>query len=173
MKKLSLLIIALLAVGFLYAQEAPTVKFHNFPWGTSLRDFKAKMGEPVHVETVNGLQSLIYENVSVSGFKAYMLAYFSPNGLEGGMYYFNTIDPGDLVRCYNSLQSELLEKYGPTLLFEVVLREMRPYETSWNLSSGYIYLKVNTRWWNEPVTLWFSSPELTRRLRADDLAKNN
>jgi len=173
MKKLPLFIIAFLAAGFLYAQEMPNVQFHNFSWGTSLRDFKAKMGEPAHAESVNGLQSLIYENVSAFGFKAFMLAYFSQNGLEGGIYYFNTTDPGDLMRCYTNIQAELLEKFGSTQLYEVILREMRPYESSWNLPNGYIYLKINTRWWNEPVTLWFSSPELTRKLRADDLAKNN
>jgi len=173
MKKLPLFIIAFLAAGFLYAQEMPNVQFHNFPWGTSLRDFKAKMGEPAHAESVNGLQSLIYENVTVSGYKAFMLAYFSQKGLEGGIYYFNTANLDDLMRCYTDLQNELLEKYGTTLLYEVILREMRPYETSWNLPSGYIYLKINTRWWNEPVTLWFSSPELTRRLRADEQLAGN
>ena len=168
MKKLPLFVIAFFTAGFMYAQEKPDVVFHNFPWGTSLQAFKAKMGEPVHAEEVNGLQSIIYENVSVSGYKAFMIAYFSPNGLEGGTYYFNTVDPGNLTKCYSDMQAELLEKYGPTLLYEVILREMRQYETSWNLSSGYIYLKINTRWWNEPVMLWFSSPELTRRLRADE-----
>ena len=173
MKNLPLFIILILMTTFLYAQESPNVVFHNFSWGTSLRNFKARMGEPVHTEEVNGLQSLVYENVRFSGFSAYMIAYFSPNGLEGGTYYFNTKDPGELMRCYNELQKELLERYGPTRLFEVILRELRPYETSWDLPSGYIYLKINTRWWNEPVSLWISSPELTRRLRgADNLAGN-
>ena len=173
MKKLPLFIIAFLAAGFLYAQERQAVQFHNFPWGTSLRDFKAKMGEPAHAESLNGLHSLIYENVSLSGFKAFIIAYFSANGLEGGTYYFNTVTPDESMRCYSDMQTDLLLKYGSTPLYEVLLREMRSYESSWNLPSGYIYLKINTRWWNEPVTLWFSSPELTRKLRADDLAKNN
>ncbi|MCL2804832.1 MAG: hypothetical protein FWD26_02725 [Treponema sp.] len=151
----------------LYAQTdgPPNVVFHNFPWGTSLRDFKAKMGEPVHAETNNGLQSLVYENVRVMGYTVFMLAYFSQNGLEGGTYYFNTASIEELMKCYTDMQNELKAQFGPTLLYEELLREMRPYETSWNLPTGYVYLKINTRWWNEPVTLWYSSPELTKKLR--------
>jgi hypothetical protein len=160
-----LLAAAMPAVLSAEAEEQKDVVFHGFPWGTSLRDFKAKMGEPVSVETNNGLQSLVYANITVSGYPAFMLAYFSQNGLQGGTYYFNTSSVEELMRCYTDLQRELLELYGPTLLYEVLLREMRPYETSWNLPSGYVYLKINTRWLNEPVTLWYSSPELTRRLR--------
>jgi hypothetical protein len=169
-KKLQFIIIALLMSLILsmplFAQnETPVnVTFHDFAWGTSMQEFKARMGEPVHVGENNGLQSLIYENVRVSGFPAYMLVYFSQNGLEGGTYYFNTATIEELMRCYAELQTDLLAKYGPTLLYETLMREMRPYETSWNLPSGYIYLKINTRWWNEPVTLWFSSPELTKKL---------
>ena len=175
MKKVPLFFIFILSMTvFAYAQEQVTVTFHGFQWGTSLRDFKAKMGEPVHSEDINGLLSLVYENVRVSGYRVYMIAYFSKKGLEGGTYYFSTIDPGELVKCYNDMQIELKDKYGPTLLYEVILREMRPYETSWNLPTGYILLKINTRWWNEPVSLWFSSPELTRTLiGTDNLAKNN
>jgi hypothetical protein len=152
---------------FLFAENETQVNvtFHNFPWGTSLQEFKARMGEPVHTEVNNGLQSLIYENVRVSGFRAFMIAYFSQNGLEGGTYYFDTTSVEELMRCYTELQIELSAIYGPTLLFESLMREMRPYETSWNLPSGYIYLKVNTRWLNEPVTLWYSSPELTKKIR--------
>ena len=174
MKKVPLFLIMMLMTVFIYAQEQAVVTFHNFTWGTSLRDFKAKMGEPVHTEEVNGLQSLVYENVRVATYRAYMIAYFSKKGLEGGTYYFNTIAPGELMQCYTDMQIELKEKYGPTLLYEVILREMRPYETSWNLPSGYILLKINTRWWNEPVSLWISSPELTKTLiGADNLAKKN
>jgi len=176
MKKVPLFFFVMLMTGFAYAQELEktVVSFHNFQWGTSMRDFKAKMGEPVHADEVNGLQSLVYENVRVSSYRAYVIAFFSKNGLEGGTYYFNTMDPGELMKCYTDMQIELKEKYGPTLLYEVILREMRPYETSWNLPTGYIHLKINTRWWNEPVSLWFSSPELTKKLRGtDNLAKNN
>jgi len=149
----------------LYAQEgAVNVRFQNFPWGTSMQEFKARMGEPVHVENNNGLQSLIYDNVRVAGYPVYMLAYFSQNGLQGGTYYFNTSGIEAQRKCYTDVQKELVSIYGRTVLFDNMLREMRIYETSWNLPSGYIYLKVNTRW-NEPVTLWFSSPELTRQLR--------
>ena len=166
MKKLLFIFIALLMTFALYAQGEPVkVVFHNFAWGTSMKDFKAKMGEPVHTEMFNGLQSLIYNNIRVSGFNAFMLAYFSGNGLEGGTYYFNTANPDELLRCYTTMQAELRAQYGPTILYEELLREMRSYETSWNLPDGYIYLKVNTRWLNEPVTLWFSSPELTKKLR--------
>jgi hypothetical protein len=94
-----------------------------------------------------------------------MIALFSENGLQGGTYYFNTSTVEELMRCYTDMQNELRTRFGPTVLFETLMREMRPYETSWNLPTGYIYLKINTRWLNEPVTLWFSSPELTSRLR--------
>ena len=148
-----------------FAQEYQTdVVFHNFPWGTSLQEFKARMGEPVHIEEYNGLQSLIYENIDLLGYRAYIMVYFSQNGLEGGTYYFiNTIS--EYMKCYADIQTELLAMYGPTLLYEVLMREMRTYETSWNLPTGYVHLKINTRWWNEPVTLWFSSPDLTNLLR--------
>ena len=161
-KLIFVFIVLFLAVG-LHAQAA-SVSFHDFPWGTSLQDFKTKMGEPVHVDEFNGLVSLIYSNINISGYSVFMLAYFSQNGLEGGTYYFDTNSLDELRRCYVEVQTDLVAQYGPTPLFDGMLREMRPYETSWNLPDGYIYLKVNTRW-NDPVSLWFSSPELTRRLR--------
>ena len=121
------------------------------------------MGNPVHVDQFDGLQSLVYDGLMVSGYPVFMVAYFSQNGLEGGTYYFHTFTLDELIQCYRDLQNELLDKYGDTTLRDVIFRELRPYETSWNLSTGYVYLKVNTRQ-NEPVTLWYSSPELTRRL---------
>ena len=121
------------------------------------------MGNPVNTDQVNGLQSLIYENIPVSGYRAFMVAFFSNNGLEGGTYYFDTANLEESMNCYTSLQRELVAQFGETRLYEVLLRELRTYETSWNLPSGYIYLKLNTRT-NDPVTLWYSSPSLTRRL---------
>ena len=149
-------------------QRETTVTFHNFPWGTSIDAFKARMGNPVHTDVVNGFQSLIYENISVSGFRAFMVAYFSTNGLEGGTYYFDTNSLDELANCYEALQKELIATLGPTPpppagLYEELLRERRTYETSWKLPSGYVYLKVNTRT-NEPVTLWISFPTLTKML---------
>ncbi|MDR2952025.1 MAG: hypothetical protein LBU82_02150 [Treponema sp.] len=67
------------------------------------------------------------------------------------------------MNCYKDVQKELLERYGPTLLCDGIIREIRPYESSWKLKGGYVYLKVNTRR-DEPVTLWFSSPELTKQI---------
>jgi len=153
----------LLITAALYSQETE-VLFHGFPWGTSRQEFVAKMGNPAHTDEVNGLQSLVYDNLIVSGYPAFMLAYFSQNGLEGGTYYFHTYSLDELMKCYTDVQKELLAKYGPTNLRDGIIKELRPYETSWNnLSTGYVYLKVNTRQ-NEPVTLWFSSPALTKRL---------
>lgn len=145
------------------ANEGAKVVFHNFPWGTSMEDFTKKMGKPAHTDEVNGLKSLVYDGLIVSGYKAFMLAYFSNNGLEGGTYYFHTYSLDELMRCYTDVQNELIEQYGPTMLCDRIIKEMRPYETSWNLDSGYVYLKVNTRR-NEPVTLWYSSPSLTKKL---------
>ena len=148
----------------LYAETDVEVQFHGFSWGTSLQEFKAKMGNPVFVEEINGLQSSVYDNLIVSGYSAFMLVYFSPKGLEGGTYYFHTYNLDELMKCYTDVQKELMDKFGPTNLRDEILKERRPYETSWkNLATGYIYLKVNTRQ-NEPVTLWYSSPALTAKL---------
>jgi hypothetical protein len=154
----------------LYAQEEEeiTVKFHNFPWGTNIEAFKAKMGNPVHVETNNGFQSLIYENISIAGYHAFMVVYFSGKGLEGGAYYFDTNNLEELMMCYTAVQNELIVQYGaapppPAGRYEKLLAEMRTYESCWNLPSGYIHLKVNTRR-SDPVTLWISFPTLTGML---------
>jgi hypothetical protein len=158
-KFISLCLFALAASVF----SEENVEFRNFPWGTSLEEFTAVMGEPVYREEADGLASLVYENVEVSGFNTYMLAYFSESGLEGGTYYFLTENLDEIIDCYRQIQKELVEKYGPTVLQDGIIRERRPYETSWDLAGGYVYLKVNTRT-NEPVTLWYSSPALTRKL---------
>jgi len=166
-KKLLLIIIVLLISATLYAQNN-TVNFHNFPWGTSIETFKARVGNPVHVEEFNGFQSLIYENIQLSGYRAFMVAYFSRSGLEGGAYYFNTSSLEELMMCYAAVQRELVAQYGPTPpppagRYEELLREMRIYETCYNLPDGYIHLKVNTRQ-SDPVTLWISFPTLTKLL---------
>jgi hypothetical protein len=126
------------------------------------------MGEPVHVEENNGFQSLVYENVQMAGFRAFMVAYFSQSGLEGGVYYFDTKNLEEMMNCYTAVQRELVGQFGPTPpapagRFEVLLRELRSYETAWELPSGYIHLKVNTRR-SDPVTLWISFPNMTRML---------
>jgi hypothetical protein len=141
-----------------------------------MNDFTAKMGKPVHQDEYNGLSSLVYENIEVSGYTAYMLVYFSKNGLEGGTYYFLTYSQSELMKCYTEMQKELLDKYGPTSLqknlhgyydpaeiLDPITKEPRIYESSWNMQDGYVYLKVNTRQ-NEPITLWYSSPDLTKML---------
>jgi len=150
----------------LCAQEEATVKFHNFPWGTGIEAFKAKMGNPVHIETMNGFQSLVYDNISVAGYKAFMVAYFSKKGLEGGAYYFDTSNLEELQKCYTAVQDDLIIQYGAAPAsgrYEKLLAEMRVYESCWNLPGGYIHLKVNTRR-NDPVTLWISFPTLTKIL---------
>ena len=145
------------------ASSEVNVTFHNFPWGTSLQEFISRMGNPAYVEEVNGLRSLVYENIEVSGYPVFLIAYFSQNGLEGGTYYFNTLSYDELIQCYNNIRRELLARYGSTYLNDTVFKEMAPYESSWNLPNGYVHLKVDTRR-NDPVTLWYSSPALTRLL---------
>ena len=152
----------------LYAQNEVSVRFHNFPWGTSIETFRARMGNPAHIDEANGFQSLIYANIPISGFSAFMVVYFSQNGLEGGTYYFDTNNLEELMHCYAAVQRELVAQYGPTPpapagRYDVLLREMRIYETCWDLPSGYVHLKVNTRS-NDPVTLWISGPDFTRML---------
>jgi len=161
MTKKIIIICLFAAATALYANEK--IAFRDFPWGTSMEEFTAKMGKPVHREEINDLSSLIYENIEISGYETYMLVYFSKNGLEGGTYYFLTYSNDELMQCYTDLQKELIEKYGPTFLCDGIIKERRPYETSWQFDSGYIYLKVNTRL-HEPVTLWYSSPALTKKL---------
>jgi len=161
-KKL-LLILALVISPALFANEEIEVVFHNFQWGTKMEDFIKKMGKPAYTEEIDGLKSLVYDKLTISGYQAFMVVYFSKNGLEGGTYYFNTFSLDELMQCYKDMQKELLGKYGPTVLCDGIIKEMRPYETSWNLKNGYVYLKVNTRK-NEPVTLWYSSPYLTKKL---------
>ncbi|MDR0877583.1 MAG: hypothetical protein LBN21_05985 [Treponema sp.] len=139
------------------------IGFRDFPWGTSIEEFTASLGAPVSKESYDGLTSLAYENIEVSGYMTFMLVYFSKSGLEGGTYYFLTKDYTELMNCYRSIQLGLMDKYGITALFDEILKEVRPYESAWNLADGYIHLKVNTRR-NEPITLWYSSPSLTKKL---------
>ena len=162
MKKL-LVIFILAAAPALYANEGTNVVFHNFTWGTSLKDFTARMGNPAYIEEINGLQSLVYDNIQVLGYSVYMLVYFSGSGLEGGTYYFNTKSLDELMRCYKDVQKDLFTQYGPTTLYDMMIKEMRPYESSWDLPGGYVYLKANTRQ-NEPVMLWYSSPSFTKKI---------
>jgi len=168
MKKLSILFCTLLLTTALFAQKEVTVGFHNFEWGTSVEAFKAKVGNPVHKEESNGFQSLVFENIPLAGFRAYMVVYFSKDGLEGGTYYFDTKNLEELMHCYMTIQTELIAQFGPTPpapagRYEKLLREMRTYITCWDLPSGYINLKVNTRS-SDPVTLWIASPALTKML---------
>lgn len=163
MKKL-ILICLITATSTLYAQERAEVVFHNFPWGTSMTEFTAKMGNPARVDEVNGLRSLVYDNLIVSGYRAFMVVFFSKNGLEGGTYYLETFSYDELVKCYSDLQNELIELYGPTRIINTIHRERAPYMTAWShLKTGYIHLLVDTRK-NDPISLWYSSPALTSQL---------
>ena len=146
------------------------VSFRNFSWGTSMDDVIKKMGKPVSREEFNGLVSLVWKDIDVNGYTAFMLCYFSPKGLQGGTYYFVTHDQDELTRCYREIQQELRERFGPTYLFDGIIRELRPYESAWDLPGGYVYLKVNARI-GEPVTLWYSSPELTKKVFGDTRLK--
>jgi hypothetical protein len=140
--------------------------FRNLPWGTSMEEVIKKMGKPISQSEINGLVSLAWEKIDVGAYSTYMLAYFSKSGLQAGTYYFLTYDMDQLMRCYSEMRQELLGRFGPTQLYDIISRELRPYESSWNLPGGYVYLNVNTRK-GEPVTLWYSSPELTKQLFGD------
>jgi hypothetical protein len=67
------------------------------------------------------------------------------------------------MRCYSEIQRGLRERFGPTNLFNGIIRELRPYESFWDIPGGCVHLKVNTRQ-GDPVTLWFSSPELSKQI---------
>ena len=164
MKKYAVMCLLFCAAALAAGADAETEPvFRGFAWGASVEEFTAKTGSPISREEINGLVSLAYENIEVGGYIAYMVVYFSKAGLEGGTYYFLTRDLDELMRCYQETQQRLLAQYGPTVLCDGIIRERRPYETSWNLEGGYVYLKVNTRL-GEPVTLWYSSPALTKQL---------
>jgi hypothetical protein len=148
------------------------VAFRNFPWGISMDEVIKKMGKPVSREEINGLASLVWKDVDVNGYTTFMLCYFSPKeGLQGGTYYFVTHDEDEFMRCYSEMQQELRNRFGPTILFDVIIRELRPYECSWDLPGGYVYLRANARL-GEPVTLWYSSPELTKKVFGDTKLKS-
>ncbi|MDR0323350.1 MAG: hypothetical protein LBI12_02750 [Treponema sp.] len=136
-----------------------------------MAEFTAKMGNPAHVDEINGLQSLVYADLKIIGYEVFMVVYFSQNGLEGGTYYFNTFSAEERVKCYKDMQIDLQARYGPARILDMILREAMPHESTWALSSGYVQLNVDTRR-NDPVSLWISSPWLTDRLfpgRYDDI----
>jgi hypothetical protein len=164
MKKMLLVLLFPLASVFANEVDYTTnVTFQNFPWGTSQEEFIKKMGQPINREEQDGIVSLIWENIFVFGYKTYMLAYFTKDGLQGGTYYFLTYDIDQLIRCYTEMQQELRNQYGPTHLYRVIQKEMRDYESLWNVSDNYIHLKTNTRR-GEPVTILYLSPELARQI---------
>jgi hypothetical protein len=143
------------------------VTFHGFSWGTSMDDVIQRMGRPVSREERNGLVSLVWEDVEMNGYTTFMLAYFSSSGLQGGTYYFLTYSMDELAQCFTELRQELRASFGPTsYYYSGIVRELRPYECAWNLAGGYIHLKTNTRQ-GDPVSLWYSSPELTRQIRGE------
>jgi hypothetical protein len=167
-KKIIISCIVVLSLGAaLYAEDGSpggeSFGFRGFPWGASLEDFTAREGQPLTRESIGGMVSLAYENKEMSGFTAYMLVYFSESGLEGGTYYFLTENLDEVMNCYRTVQRNLAAQFGQGILMDEIIREMFPYESAWNLTGTYIHLKANTRT-NEPVTLWYSSPALTKKL---------
>jgi len=161
-----LLLVFLLPLASIYADEAvnsTTVTFQNFPWGTSQEEFIKKIGQPISRGEKDGIASLIWENVFVGGYKTYMLAYFTKNGLQGGTYFFLTYDMDQLIKCYTEMQQDLRNRYGPTPLYRGIQKELRDYECLWNVSGNYIHLKTDTRQ-GEPVTLFYLSPELAKQI---------
>jgi len=140
--------------------------FRGFSWGTSMEEVIERMGPPMSRGEINGFVSLVWENVEVSGYMTFMLAYFSEAGLQGGIHYFLTYSLEETIRCYEQLQQELLHRYGPTQVLDRITRDLRAYASSWNLPGGLVRLRVNTRQ-GDPVTLWYSSPELTRQILSD------
>jgi len=167
-----LLPIFVLLFGTLYANATAyrtELTFHGFSWGTSMEEVIRQMGPPMSRDRIDGFVSLIWDNVRVSGYTAFVLAYFSDAGLQGGVYYFLTHSLDETIRCYAELQQELLNRYGPTRVLDRITRELRPYASTWNLPGGLVRLRVNTRQ-GDPVTLWYSSPKLTRHVLGEGWA---
>jgi len=158
-----------LPLAFVFANDTvyeTNVTFQNFPWGTSQEEFIKKMGQPINREEEDGLVSLIWENVFVFGYKTYMLAYFTKDGLQGGTYYFLTYDMDQLMKCYTEMRQELRNRYGPANLYRGIQKELRDYECLWDVSGNYVHLKTNTRQ-GEPVKIFYLSPELARLIFGD------
>jgi hypothetical protein len=139
------------------------VTFRDFRWGTSMEDVIRRMGNPVSREEVDGLVSLVWENVRVNEYTAFMIAYFSPSGLQGGTYFFLTNSRDEIINCYRAMRDELRIRHGSTYLFDSIIWDSPPWESSWHLPGGYVYLKASTQR-GDPVTLWVSSPDLTARI---------
>jgi hypothetical protein len=155
-----------LSLASVYADEAvyqTNVTFQNFRWGTSQEEFIRKMGQPINREEQDEIVSLVWENVFVSGYKTYMIAYFTRTGLQGGTYYFLTYDMDQLMKCYTEMQQELRKRYGPTNLYRGIQKELRDYECLWNVSGNYVHLKTNTRQ-GEPVKIMYLSPEMAKQI---------
>ena len=157
-KKLLLILTLMIAA---QGAQAADLTFQGFPWGTSMETFVARMGQPVSRDQTEGFVSLLWENVFFLGFRSFMVAYFSSDGLQGGIYYFLTNSMDETIRCYSDLQRALFGRHGETPVFDAIGRELRSYASSWTLPSGLARLRVDTRN-GDPVTLWYSSPELTR-----------
>ena len=139
------------------------VTFRGFIWGTSMDEFIGRMGSPVSREDVNGYITLGWENVEFNGYMTYMLAYFTSAGLQGGTYYFLINNLDETMRCYTEVQNDLRSRYGPTRVFNGIVREMRPFDSLWNLAGGSIHLKVNIRR-DGIVNLWYCSPEMASQM---------
>ena len=154
---------ALLLVVTSWETRATELAFRGFSWGTDVEEVVRQMGPPMSRDEIDGFVSLVWENVAVSGFSTFMLAFFSEAGLQGGVFYFLTDGLDETIRCYAQLQRELLRRYGPAQVLDSITRELRPYASVWNLPGGLVRLRVNTRQ-GDPVTLWYSSPELTGRI---------
>jgi len=160
-------LLALLLSSIVMHAHGTELTFRGFSWGTSMEEVIRRMGPPMSRDEINGFVSLVWENVEVSGYMTFMLAYFSEDGLQGGIYYFLTHSMDETIRCYEELQQELLARYGPTQVFDRITRELRAYASTWNLPGGLVRLRVNTRQ-GDPVTLWYSSPKLTRQVLGDN-----
>jgi hypothetical protein len=161
-----LLLLFILPLVSVYASEGvyeTNVTLQNFPWGTSQEDFIKKMGQPVNREEQDGITSLVWENVFVSGYKTYLIAYFTKAGLQGGTYFFLTYDLDQHMKCYTEMQLQLRNKYGPTDLYRGIQKEFRDYECLWIISGNYVHLKTDTRK-GEPVKIFYLSPELAKIL---------
>lgn len=131
-----------------------------------MEEVVARMGPPMSSGEIDGFVSLVWDNVAVLGYNTFMLAYFSESGLQGGVHYFLTYSLDETIRCYRDVQQMLLRRYGPAEMLDEITRELRAYASSWNLPGGLVRLRVNTRQ-GDPVTLWYSSPELTRHILGD------
>ncbi|ULQ60152.1 hypothetical protein K7I13_02180 [Brucepastera parasyntrophica] len=136
------------------------VKFRNFHWGTSIKEFIAKEGRPddrTMVDETTQMKMLTYEDAELSGYSAEMYVCFIPSGLCAGIYTIQCKDEVDLDSTFRDLSSKLTILYGITLIDRDFIEE---YMTAWLYTGGYIILLASDD--EMTIALMYISPDAAK-----------